>query len=1493
MSVARGGDLVSAGHLRDRLEVLAGQYAPDAATVDRTLLCRQVHSLLESRQRRNARAWELLDHLQRGAVVRDRVGEGSGGTTLHLDRTAEGIDILAAAEGVAALVVSGESGVGKSALVLGAAASAIARDDNETGVVFLNLRQLPHRSFEFVSQLGCPLERLLAEMSAPRRLLVVDAADAATESWRDVLAYLVGAARASDVGLIAVTSTEGRQVAHDVIASRADGGQMATHEVAGLSDKQLDEVASAFPQLAGLVSNGRSRGLLRRLVVVDLLVRSEFSGLPLSDVDAMRQVWGGLVRNHGRRDRGLPDARAQTLLQLASRELTHDSPTDVARELDMAAIDGLRRDGLLRTSEDNPWQVVPDFAHDEIRRYAVARVLLADGDPAAAIVGVGAPRWALSAARLACQAVLAEPDRADAPVRGRLGRLQSAFDGVVAAGHGSRWADLPCEALLTLGDPARLLADAWPQLREGDEAGLHRLFRLVDQRHQDATGIVDPVVAEPIVALLLEDEEPWRNSSEAAKLLRDWLLALVVRDTPAGHPLRVRLRDRLLATCERGDAELRARQEADAAARAAMTEEERAEERKLLERNRSLFGVIGRGGRSRRQRPEIPRELTDETLLALLALLGPDLGEAGEQILRRVARDAPWDLEPAVEEAGTGRALASYGHGLLADLVEAYYLDEDGDGSGFRDEGIRDHRPGGFGMPLAAWYRGPFGSLFRTDFRRGVAVLNRLLNHASRQRIRTLAGIGDPWNRLTDEEIEAASVELRVTGEPRRYAGDDHVWYWYRGTGVGPYPCMSALQALERVCDQLFAIGVPGDRLVAILLEGCENLAMPALVVGLLVRHIENAGRLLDPFLAEPAVWRLEFSRVVHESGGLAASSEGMVAPERRSWSCREAASWLTLNADPERAAELRAVGDQLVARAREIEADEAPDAGATEQPGEGETDSVSFVTVVTNWASALDRSAYRAYQEGDQLYVQSNPPEEVEAALKAGNEDLQRGNEVLRIQWRYFAGGAQGREKTPPPVREELARDLAIAEEMVKDPPTASAVGVWEMAAAIAAHAVGVVVLRGETLPAEAEAFAVNALLAVAESTGPATGFEFYGAFFEQGADRLAARALPLLLLPSAARLRDLAEDRGGTSPDARIEGALRHLARAVANETRVHLARGFDAVWESPCSGEGRCHHEVALELVVDSMRDCVLGGWDVESQRRRIETIQGPVAASLDAIGDGDVFVPRLDAGLRALGAAATSESCVREQARELLLHVFDAQRRGLLAYDKNFDDRGTHTLEAARALLRLSSAGDDPPVHGAITAYADNSARLAGLLRALAAAAEEREPAAEAARRLWPSIITQVLELNAEGHDTFGERHYGMRAVAALMPTPTHEIEFLYREVGATPIAWTDPMSWEAEIDAWVAIAAGDPEGVDAMIGLVRTLGEQDQVAFGLPRVATLVLRDVDAVARRSFLLSQWLKDIRAAAAEGGAQALWQQLVDALVVAGDRSLAPYSE
>ena len=74
---------------------------------------------------------------------------------------------------------------------------------------------------------------------------------------------------------------------------------------------------------------------------------------------------------------------------------------------------------------------------------------------------------------------------------------------------------------------------------------------------------------------------------------------------------------------------------------------------------------------------------------------------------------------------------------------------------------------------------------------------------------------------------EARGFVLNLDGTRRLYVGDSHVWSWYRGTSVGPYSAMSGLQAMERVIETWLDQGIPASGVVQILLEGCENLAVP------------------------------------------------------------------------------------------------------------------------------------------------------------------------------------------------------------------------------------------------------------------------------------------------------------------------------------------------------------------------------------------------------------------------------------------------------------------------------------------------------------------------------------------------------------------------------------------------------------------------------------------------------------------------------------------
>ena len=1493
--VARGINLLGAERLRDRLLTLAGDYSPRAARVDLTILRRDAHETLDTNYRRYRQGWQILDHLHGSALLslRDEVTDSDRIRRVSLDRS-DVTDRLIAAVGEAdAVVVVGESGVGKSALTI-RALSAGAPDT--MGGLCINLRQMPKLTVEFEARLGLPLAELLGELSAPLRILVIDGADSIAEGMEDAFRYLVRSAEVSGVKVVAVSGIDGMQVVNDILTDRFGDG-VTKFPVEPLTDTELDEIVEVFPELKGLTSNPQSRELLRRLVVVDLLVRGQLGGVPLSDADAMLEVWSGLVRRHERLDKGHPDARESVLLRLGDLSLNGGDRLGVIGQLDTAAINGLRQDGLLQASTDNPFVSGPDFAHDEVRRYSVARLLLLEKDPAKSILRAGVPRWALGAARLAFQALLQEPDGATSPLRGRFHALQTSFDALIKAGHGTRWGDVPSEALISLADPSEVLRDAWGELRSNDDAGLKRLVRLVEQRHRDSNGMVNLVVVEPIITLILEASGPWESRDFASNLLREWLLAHIVARTPTGHPLRILLRERLLEAYTEGDHRLKEQRRAEEAARAARTPEEVEEERRFAESHADLFSPICYGGRQRRKRPPVPRECRDEVFMELLALLGPDLGEEGEEIILRVARDAPSSLAPALEELLTGNAIAGYRRGLLAHLTQAYYLDEEDDGSSSMDDGIRryhTHR-GGFYMPLSAWYRGPFTALFRTDFRGGVAVLNRMLNHAAQVRARKLSRLHSYGHGLEDNDLSSYQVTFEITGTPLSYIGDDQVWRWYRGTGVGPYPCISALQALEVACDEMIRAGIQVRELAPILLEGCENLAMVGLVVGILERHLEVADELLDPYFTEPQVWSYEFTRLVSEQSWLlAASSEGIERPERRKWSLRDAAMFTVLKASDERADVLRGMGEALVDKAR-IRIEEHRQPVTTENVGREGDDIELKLAPVRTWASCLDRDAFQIVETPKGTFIQATPPEEVVQALLPSKEDSERTAEEIRLTVRYYV---KREEADVEEIQsEELVADLGSALNLLENPPSLSAHHPWEVPALVAAVALEAYVLRQVDLPSDALAFAVDTVLRaseVSEDEASRRPFEFEGTFFEQGADRSAARAVPLLLTPSAEPLRARGVLADGSDSFNRISDAGSRLARAVANEVRLHLARGFDHLWATPCVLEGTCHHHTGLEIVRETLRDCALGEWDPKFGNRSIVLLDEPISVLLANTSDDAIILSRLDASIRALAPASAANICVSSSARELLMVVLAAQRRGLLHYKHpTVDDRGDHSLMSARALLTLAAHGDDGPLLEHIDAYSNSPALLSKLLQALSAAGEETENCASAARRLWPSMVGQVVDMPNAGHSPLQGRNYEETPISVLFPNAAPQNAYLYREIKGTPIVWWEPLSMKAEVDMWIGSAVGKARCADQIIGFLRPLSAEEQASVGLPWVSTVVLGDLSEIAKRSFLLTDWLIDTRSAAAAVGLSGQWQQLVDALVVEGVARLAPYSE
>ena len=350
----------------------------------------------------------------------------------------------------------------------------------------------------------------------------------------------------------------------------------------------------------------------------------------------------------------------------------------------------------------------------------------------------------------------------------------------------------------------------------------------------------------------------------------------------------------------------------------------------------------------------------------------------------------------------------------------------------------------------------------------------------------------------------------------------------------------------------------------------------------------------------------------------------------------------------------------------------------------------------VRAWASSLDRDRYQAHETPEGLYIQATPPEDVVQALQPSDDDLKSAQEEIRLSHRYYIEPKkQGAQAIGP---DELTADIATARKLLENPPALGAYQPWDTPALVAAAALEAHFLHGANLPDDALAFAAGTVLRVGEGEAwprqdeiETTSIERSIVYFEQGADRSAARALPLLLLPAAAQLRAIVDDTGGSATFERAAAASLTLARAVASEVRLHLARGLDRLWETACADGGRCHHELGLQLAIETMRDCVLGDWNPDTGERSVVALDEPIAESLENTPGKSIFFNRLDAAIRSLAPAAAAGICVSTRAHAMLLALLAAQRRSLLANEDNIDYRGTHALVRRTRPPRASPRG----------------------------------------------------------------------------------------------------------------------------------------------------------------------------------------------------------
>ena len=616
-----------------------------------------------------------------------------------------------------------------------------------------------------------------------------------------------------------------------------------------------------------------------------------------------------------------------------------------------------------------------------------------------------------------------------------------------------------------------------------------------------------------------------------------------------------------------------------------------------------------------------------------------------------------------------------------------------------------------------------------------------------------------------------------------------------------------------------------------------------------------------------------------------AARTDGIHAVDRRRWSFREVAPNLALNADDDRAEALRAVGRQLVAKASEVDP-----SGRSDDPIDDEA-VCSETATAQKWAKWLDRDAYEVIEIDGKCFVAPVAGEELSAALAPTGDDFNRGGGALRLLQRYPERNDHRTERSRVEL-DELVADIEIARDLLRNPPPIAPVEPIEAVAAVAAAALETRYVDGLLVPDDDVVWAASTLIESVNRLADGGAIDDERSPLGWGVPCAAARAIPLLWLPGADTLRIRLKTEA--LDEERIGKGARWLATNGSYEARLFFARALDSLWRTVCGGSGAtCHHVHALEFVEDMARDCMIGAWDVERQERTRPRIAGCLADALGEAQHERIEISCLSSTIRAAAIAAASPTCCKNEAAELLRAALAAHRREMhradCGYEQNLND---DALVVGRALLDVSTPGDASLLEAHIDDYVEDALLLYGFLTALAAAGEETRERADAARRLWPSIVDWILDHIERGGRPRGDGVYRSAALAALLPAHVPS-GYFHREFTGDPIRWSDAVSLKPQIDRWVTVVPGSAWAVDALLDLLLGLRQEQQAELGLPWVDTLVTSKASAVANRSYDLPKWLRAMRQHALSKDLCAIWDRIVDALTVAGDQQVAALAD
>jgi hypothetical protein len=820
--IVRGGSLEDGAHLWDRLVRLASENRATGGYFDLPKLIRTLRPGFDLQDHPDFRSdWSRVEALSGENVSGIRSVLGNAIQLPRVDEKARLASEIAAHNVV---VVAGESGSGKSAVI----SQLVAAGGNFQRTVWLSAEQLSKTSQAEIAHafnLSHGIPELIENSGISRSVLVIDGVERFEGEARRRAIELARAVKEEGFDEWKVILTCQPQSLAFALDALSEAGISDAHRV-DFEKPRLQEVLDAVQGVAGLrplLLRTELQPILRNLMVLDWVLREDIAqrfsaSRPwIGETEVIDSIWD---RWAGPGSMSL--ARDSLLRMLGQREgekLSGAVHVDSFSANELPLLGEFAQQGLIRVSQPSV-----QFAHDLMGDWARYRILKFAGDdaPEKSKALAHIPRWS-RAIRLYAQS-LAEHG-------GGLEKWKAASIELAGEDAESKLtSDLFLDGLLFAANSVSLLEQVWPDLVADKGQILHRLLtrlmHVASSPDWRISGLKD--------AKLTEQYEAWfripqplywipvlhvlsRHAKDVVKLAlirTSEVCALWLRTMPVGMPgrqdaaaLALELAKEAQGLVAEGmhfggkdkviyEALLSAAPEfPDEVAQIALELCGRRDEP-----DHAVQRGLDEGERQAKAREEWRKKNPEESRKKRLPVPVPGVSWHREGTMRPAAADGPLrevseGFQSAVMETIALDGLIAVRPEVAREVLLAVCIEEPKPFDSYNRSPLRDHlglADWRHGYPAMYW-KGPFLRFLQTAPAQGLDAIVRLVNYATKRWIED--GLG---REPTDEEKKNNGFEFEFNGKAVCWIGHANVYAWHRYLGMHGDTVECALMALEK-----------------------------------------------------------------------------------------------------------------------------------------------------------------------------------------------------------------------------------------------------------------------------------------------------------------------------------------------------------------------------------------------------------------------------------------------------------------------------------------------------------------------------------------------------------------------------------------------------------------------------------------------------------------------------------------------------------------------